>query len=74
MVLDASLFNTQPFNVRIKGKCSQPGKRIAPSPVVVAIQVTLDYGRPTSIYLSIYLEREREEGMGVREIRASSTT
>ena len=32
MVLDTSLFNTQQYMVRIKGKVEQPGKGVAPSP------------------------------------------
>ena len=32
MVLDASLFNTQHYKVRIKVKWSNPGKGVAPSP------------------------------------------
>ena len=48
MVLDISLLNTQ-HKVRIKGKGSNPGKRVAPSPTSrccsywkVSLQVTLD--------------------------------
>ena len=32
MVLDASLLNPQYYNVLIKDKCSNPGKRVATSP------------------------------------------
>ena len=32
MALDASLLNTQHYKVRIKGKWSNPGKGVAPSP------------------------------------------
>ena len=32
MVLDTSLFNTQQYTVRIKGKVGNPGKEVAPSP------------------------------------------
>ena len=31
MVLDTPLLNTQHYKVRIKGKCSYPGKGVAPS-------------------------------------------
>ena len=31
MVLDASLFNTRHYKVRIKGKVEKSGKRVAPS-------------------------------------------
>ena len=60
MVLDASLLNTQHYNVRIKSKWSNPGKVEAPSPTPRCssywkrnIRVLLDYGRPT--YSLIYL-------------------
>ena len=52
MVLDASLLNTQHFKVWIKGKWSNPGKGVAPSPTPWcssyqkgSLRVTLDYGR-----------------------------
>ena len=52
MVLDASLLNTQHYKVRIKGKVSNPGKGVAPSPTPWCSKlskrepsVTLDYGR-----------------------------
>ena len=32
MVLDMSLLNTQQYKVRIKGKVSNPGKGVVPSP------------------------------------------
>ena len=32
MVLDTSLLNSQQYKVRIKGKWSNPGKGVAPSP------------------------------------------
>ena len=34
MVLDTSLFNTQQYKVRIKGKWSNSGKGVAPSPTL----------------------------------------
>ena len=37
MVLDTSLLNTQPYKVRFKW--SNPGKGVAPSPTVVAIEM-----------------------------------
>ena len=52
MVLDASLFNTQHYKVRIKGKVEPPREGVAPSPTSWcssyrkgSLQVTLDYGR-----------------------------
>ena len=33
VVLDVSLLKTQHFKVRIKGKWSNPGKGVAPSPI-----------------------------------------
>ena len=33
MVIDAALLNTQHFKVGIKGKWSNPGKGVAPSPI-----------------------------------------
>ncbi len=33
MELDASLLNTQDYKVHIKGKWSNPGKEVAPSPI-----------------------------------------
>ena len=32
IVLDATLLNTQRYKIWIKGKWSNPGKRVAPSP------------------------------------------
>ena len=34
MVLDTYLLNTQQYKVRIKGKWSNPGKGVAPSPTL----------------------------------------
>ena len=34
MVLNASLLNTQQYNILIKGKLSNPGKRVTPSPTL----------------------------------------
>ena len=52
MVLDASLFSTQHYKVRIKGKVEQSRKGVAPSPThwcssyrKGSLRVTLDYGR-----------------------------
>ena len=33
IVLDASLLNTQHYNAQIKGKWSNPGKGVTPSPI-----------------------------------------
>ena len=53
MVLDASLLNTQHYEVRIKGKVEQSREGVAPSPTSWcnnyrkgSLRVTLDYGRP----------------------------
>ena len=52
MVLDASLFNTQHYKVRIRGKVEQSREGVAPSPThwcgsyrKGSLQVTLDNGR-----------------------------
>ena len=52
MVLDASLFSTRHYKVRIKGKVVQSRKGVAPSPThwcssyrKGSLRVTLDYGR-----------------------------
>ena len=52
MVLDTSLFNTQQYKVRIKGKVEQSRKGVAPSPTPRcssnwkgSFLVTLNYGR-----------------------------
>ena len=52
MVLDASLLNTQPYKVWIKGKVEQSREGVAPSPTPWcssyrkgSVRVTLDYGR-----------------------------
>ena len=57
MVLNAFLPNTQHYKVQIKGKWSNPGKGIAPSPKPWSntywkgsLRVSLDYGRPTTYY------------------------
>ena len=65
MVLDASLFNTQHYKVRIKGKVEQSREGVAPSPThwcssyrKGGLRVTLDYGRQlyfTYIYIYIYI-------------------
>ena len=62
MVLDASLFNTQHYKVRIKGKWSNPWKGVVSFPTPWcssywkgSLQVTLQYGRPTYIYIYIYM-------------------
>ena len=58
MVFDAFWLNTQHYKVRVKGKCSNSGKRIISSPTPQcsaywkgSLRVTLDYSRP--IYLLI---------------------
>ena len=62
MLLDAFLLNTQHYKVRIKNKWRNPGKGIAPSPTrrycsywKGSLQVTLDNGWPTCIYIYIYI-------------------
>ena len=51
MVLDISLLNTQHYKGRIKGKWSNLGKGVAPSPTPTqsngkgSLRVTLEYGR-----------------------------
>ena len=59
MVLDASLLNTQHYEVRIKGKVEQSREGVAPSPTPWCssywkgnLRVTLDYSR--QLYLLIY--------------------
>ena len=54
MVIDGSLLNTQHYKVRIKGKWSNPGKRVAPSSISPcsrywkrSLWVTLKYCWPT---------------------------
>ena len=54
MVLDAFLLNTQYNKVEINGKCSNPGKGVAPSSTSQcssywkwSLRVGFDYGRPT---------------------------
>ena len=61
MVLDASLLNTQHYKVWIKGKWSNPGKRVAPSQTPWfssywkgSLRVILDYGRQL-LYKYIYM-------------------
>ena len=58
MVLDSSLLNTQHYKVQIKRKWSNPGKRIVPSLKLHCssywkgnLWVTLNYGRPTYIFI-----------------------
>ena len=55
---------TQLYKVRIKGKWSNPGKRIEPSPTHPCSsywkgspRVTLDYGRPTYYYVRFFYFR-----------------
>ena len=63
IVLDASLLNTQHYKVRIKGKWSNPVKRVVPSPTCrcssywkASFRVTLDYSRQLYfIYIYIYI-------------------
>ena len=57
-VLDASLLNTQHDMVQIKGKWSNPGKGVSPSPIhwchrywKVSLQVAFDYSWPTYYFL-----------------------
>ena len=59
MVLDATLLNTQHFNVCIKGKVEQSREGVAPSPTPWcssyrkwSLRVTLDYSR---LYIYIYI-------------------
>ena len=65
MVLDASLLNTQYYKVQIKGKWSNPGKKVAPpQQFVVAIQKGV-LGLPSStvgqltIYTTILSENRK---------------
>ena len=58
MVLDASLFNTQHYKVRIKGKVEQSMEGVAPCPTPWcssyrkgSLWVTLDYGRQLYFYV-----------------------
>ena len=60
-LLDASLLNPQHYKIRVKGKWSNPGKRVVPSPThrcssywKGSLRVTLDCGRPTYIYIYIF--------------------
>ena len=60
MVLDTSLLNTQQYKVCIKGKVSNPGKVVAPSPTSQcssywkgSFLATLGYGRQLYFYLYI---------------------
>ena len=60
MVLDTSLLNTQQYKVRIKDKCSNPGKEVAPSPTPRcssygkgSLLVALDYGRHLYLLTSV---------------------
>ena len=63
MVLDASLLNTQHYEVRIKGKVEQSREVVAPSPTPWcssyrkgSLRVTLDYGRQLYLYIYIYIK------------------
>ena len=59
MVLDAFFLNTQYYKVWIKGKCSKPGKAVAPSPTPRCSYCHFLYGQSTNyIYIHIYMERE----------------
>ena len=60
IVFDASLLNTQHKKVRIKGKWSKLGKLVAPFPTPPccsywqwSLLVSLNYGRPSYIYIYI---------------------
>ena len=71
MVLDANLLNIQHHKVRIKGKWSNIGTAVAPSPTPRyssywkgSLQVTLDNSRPTYIYIYIYIYIQREWDRG----------
>ena len=62
MVLDTSLLNTQQHKVCIKGKWSNPGKGVVPSPTPQcssywkgSLPVALDYSRQLYLYIYIYL-------------------
>ena len=64
MVLDAFLLNIQHHKVNIKGKWSNPGKGVAPSPTlrcssyrIESLLVALDYGR--QLYLYIYKQDKK---------------
>ena len=61
MVLDTSLLNTQHYKVQIKGKWSNPGKGVAPSPTPwcnsywkASLWVAFNYSQPT-LYIYILL-------------------
>ena len=61
MVLDASLLNTQYYKVRIKGKLSNPGKGVVPSPTFQCSSYwKWAFGSPSTmisqlIYIYIYI-------------------
>ena len=63
MILDVALLNTQHYKVQIKGKWSNPGKGVAPSPTLWwssnwkgSIQVVFNNGLTTYfIYIYIYM-------------------
>ena len=62
MILDTSLLNTQYYKVWIKGKSSNPKKRVAASPTPQcnsywkeSLWVTLNYHQLTHIYIYIYI-------------------
>ena len=64
MVLDASLLNTQHYNVKIKDNWSNPEKGVVSFPTYRcssyqkgSLQVTHDYSRPTT-YVFIYTSTE----------------
>ena len=66
MVLDASLINTQHYKVWIKGKWSNHGKEVVPSPMPQcssnckgSLQVALNYGQPLISYLYMYFKMNR---------------
>ena len=61
MVLDASLLNTQHYEVLIKGKVEQSREGVAPSPTPWcssyrkgSLRVTLDYGRQLYFFLYVH--------------------
>ena len=57
MVLDTSFLNTQHYKVRIKGKVSNPGKGVAPSPTprVVATEKGAFWSPSTTVANFTYL-------------------
>ena len=77
MVLDASLLNTQYYQVRIKGKCrlikgkcNNPGKGVAPSPSLQrssywerSLRVTFDYGWPALLILLLRKWQEESNNL-----------